>query len=203
MRAATRGPLGLLVLALLAVLAGLALWPDEEPPPAEATAPVKGSADPAAPPLEPEASPTGPTRQQGGRTYAPGQRTPLRRATTTSSPSASAPADEPAPGIQDKRPGASQGSSTLEAIQDRVGLVEDDIQVCLGQWMELDPDLEGRVVVGFQLDADGLQDAWIADHSEVPFGPLSCFSAAVYEVDWSGVSEDPVEVTFPFEFDAG
>ena len=68
--------------------------------------------------------------------------------------------------------------------------------------MALDPDLEGQVNIGFQLNADGLQDAYVVDHSDVPLGPLSCFAAAVGEVDWAGVTADPLEVTFPFTFNS-
>ena len=46
---------------------------------------------------------------------------------------------------------------------------------------------------------DGLQQAAVVDHTDVPLGPLSCFSAAIDTVDWSGVTSEPVEITFPFQ----
>ena len=63
-------------------------------------------------------------------------------------------------------------------------------------------ELHGDVAVSFQIDATGLTDAWILEHSDVPFGPLTCFSAAVYGVDWSGVSSTPAEVSLVFTLDA-
>jgi hypothetical protein len=33
----------------------------------------------------------------------------------------------------------------------------------------------------------------------VPDGPLTCFSSAIYDVDWADITEKPLEVTFPFE----
>ena len=42
---------------------------------------------------------------------------------------------------------------------------------------------------------------WVTDHDEVPFGPLTCFSGAVYDVDWSGITDSPVEVTFSFDLE--
>jgi len=40
---------------------------------------------------------------------------------------------------------------------------------------------------------------WPSPGSSPPAGPLSCFGAAIYEVDWSGVTDSPLEVTLPFE----
>ena len=111
---------------------------------------------------------------------------------------------DPAPaniGPVDRRENPSGDPAALQAaIRGRMDAVGDDIGACLGEWMALDPTLAGKVNVGFQLDATGLTDAWIVDHSDVPLGPLSCFGSAVYGVDWSGVTTEPLEVTFPFTF---
>lgn len=95
------------------------------------------------------------------------------------------------------------GGATAEAIEGKMDEVTDEIAACLGEWMALDPSLEGKVNMGFQIGPEGLTDAWVDDHTDVPFGPLSCFGTAIYSADWTGVSAEPVEVTFPFVFTQG
>jgi len=87
----------------------------------------------------------------------------------------------------------------MASITAGMELVRDDITECLDAWYELTPDLEASVDLAFQLDSSGLQDAWVDDHDDVPFGPLTCFGGAVYEVDWSGMTSSPIEVTFTFD----
>lgn len=171
--------------------------------------PVKASAPPMAapPPLS--------------RSFREGARTPIPRPVKTNVAAAEAPAppttpagtsnSPPAPLINDDEPAAGgpvdkrespgpEGAATVTRIKEKMDGVTDEIAECLGEWMALDPALEGEVAMGFRIGPDGLQEAWVVDHSEVPFGPLSCFGAAIHSADWSGVSEQPVEVTFPFTF---
>ncbi|MCA9693841.1 MAG: hypothetical protein KC636_29915 [Myxococcales bacterium] len=85
-------------------------------------------------------------------------------------------------------------------LQAGLELVRDDIEECLAAWSELDPALTGEVMIGFDVSPEGLTNAWIEEHSDVPAGPLSCFGSAVYEVDWSGITEEPVMITSSFEY---
>ena len=184
------------------------LWPTEAQPPS-ATPPARHAR----------------TYKSGARTPLPHQA--RKPATGTSPASAAAPSrensapasppagsqgqvsDDPAMGSDPPAPSGpvdrrehppADAEQVRAAIMERMEDVSQDISSCLGEWMALDPDLEGQVNIGFQLNADGLQDAYVVDHSDVPLGPLSCFAAAVGEVDWAGVTADPLEVTFPFTF---
>ena len=111
---------------------------------------------------------------------------------------------EQSDGPVDRRENPPQnGGPTAQAIRSKMDEVTDEMAECLGEWMALDPSLEGKVSMGFRIGPDGLQDAWVVDHTDVPFGPLSCFGSAIYSADWTGVSAEPVEVTFPFVFTQG
>ena len=63
------------------------------------------------------------------------------------------------------------------------------------------PGLTGKVTLEFVLGPDGLADVGILEHSDVPMGPLSCFSAAVWEVEWPAPATGTLTVTYPFEFE--
>lgn len=122
----------------------------------------------------------------------------LPAAATTPDESPSPAADQQAPLI-DRRPASQLGDgSVAAAIQDNMEDVREDIAGCINDWLAVEPNIEGKVNVGFRINADGLQEAWIADHESVPDGPLTCFASAVYAADWEGISDQPVEVTFPF-----
>lgn len=153
------------------------------------------------------ASPDG--RKPGGKHFKEGSRTEIprraqTRAATTSAPASPTTPAEPAKpqdGPVDRREGAhGSGQEVVSDIQERMASVKDDISECLGAWMEQDPDLEGKVLLTFQIGPEGLQDAWVKDYEDVPFGPLSCFSSAVYAVDWTGVTDEPLEITWPIVF---
>jgi len=117
---------------------------------------------------------------------------------------ASPPGDEDRDGPVDRRSDAHVASEQLlDDIKTGIDLVRDDIEACIEDWSEVEPDMDGQVVVRFSLDADGLQEAWIGDVEDVPAGPLTCFAAAVWEVDWADISDDPIEVSFPFEVTTG
>jgi len=83
------------------------------------------------------------------------------------------------------------------------GEVLDDIRACLAQWRALDPTLEGEVEIGFTLGAEGLEQAEIREHDGVPIGPLTCFSAAVYDADWPVVPDGKLNVHYPVRIDEG
>ena len=72
---------------------------------------------------------------------------------------------------------ASIRSTTAEAF--RADLLE-----CLNSWWLLDQGIEGQVDLEFVVDESGLKEAAVLDHSGVPFGPLTCFSSALYRTSW-------------------
>ena len=85
-----------------------------------------------------------------------------------------------------------------EDIMGGMELVQDDVADCIQSWIDAGEKVDGKVNIGFQIDQDGLQDAWVTDVEAIPDGPKSCFASAIYGVDWSGISEEPIEITFPF-----
>jgi hypothetical protein len=90
-------------------------------------------------------------------------------------------------------------AGTLKSVADRM---RPSISACVEAWTAEVPQIEGRVVLGWDLGPDGVQTAWIEEHEDVPVGVLGCFSAAVYEQDWPP-APDGVRVTFPFVVEAG
>ncbi len=102
--------------------------------------------------------------------------------------------------LKDRRenPGP-DGATVLAAVGVGMDMLRDEISSCLELWTKDEPDFSAQVDLAFQIDAEGLQKAWIARHSKVPLGPLSCFGSAIYEIDWSGMTTSPIEVTFTFK----
>lgn len=192
-----------LVVALAALLAWVLLRPATQTPATQTPGP-----DPAAPgpdPAAPDPAPTAADSARHARTWRSGARTPVPRAPSRARrPDAGAPSPAPevpaeAGPIDRREHPPADAAQTRDAIWSRLDDVEADIETCLDAWRAEDPDLEGTVNMGFQIDASGLQQAFVVDHSDVPLGPLSCFSAAIGDVDWSELSSEPVEITFPFE----
>ncbi len=137
----------------------------------------------------------------GSRTVVAGPSTPAQRPAVARSvePVEGKPAASSGP--VDKREGTHADSAAImAALQEKIAKLRPDISECIGGWMELDPGLAGEVEIGFQLEHDGLTEAWVVDHSDVPFGPRSCFGAAIAAADWSGVGDEPLEVTLRFGF---
>jgi RNA polymerase sigma factor (sigma-70 family) len=66
---------------------------------------------------------------------------------------------------------------------------------CLQGWSAPDPALAKGVMLAIELDPDGLQSVGIEDMVDVPSGPLSCLSDAVYGLDWSGIVDRPMKLT--------
>ena len=143
------------------------------------------------------------------RTFRAGARTPIPRDLQIQEESEETGGEEPLVPTLADRPGDGAADDLVpeEEIVEMVRRVMeeevvDSIEDCLHAWWMLDPALEGRVVLEFQLDATGLAEAGIRDHSEVPMGPLTCFATALYAADWPG-SEGETTVHYPVEFHSG
>jgi len=111
-----------------------------------------------------------------------------------------------APGVKlptDRRenPGP-RAKAQLEILGYAFQTLREDVDDCLRQWQAMDAGATGEVMLVFQLDHDGLQKTWLEGAGQVPFGPKSCIANAVYGLDWSGVADEPVQVSQRFELDA-
>lgn len=125
---------------------------------------------------------------------------PIRKAVAPAQPAAPALPQAQPSGPVDRRENADpDAAGELAEIRAGMDLVAEDIGACISEWEAIYPALNGKVNVAFTLNADGLQEAWIMEATDIPVGPLSCFSAAVWGVEWVGVVRDPVQVTFPFQ----
>ncbi len=103
----------------------------------------------------------------------------------------------------DKRaaPGA-RAPQELEILGYAFEALEEDVRECLSQWEALDAGATGEVMLLFDLDARGLQKTWLESAADVPFGPRSCISNAVYGLDWSNVVTEPAQVSQRFDLGA-
>ena len=139
--------------------------------------------------------------------HAPGQRTLLPR------PAASTPSQDASPRprlkagdeLKDRRgqPPSPADDEFQEQLKASMDAVEEDVTECLRAWSQVDPDIHGRVSLAFQLDKSGLGKVWIKDWAQVPQGPLSCFASAVYGVDWSNITDQPIEISNHFVVEKG
>ncbi len=103
----------------------------------------------------------------------------------------------------DKRaaPGA-RAQQELEILGYAFEALKEDVRECLSQWEALDAGATGEVMLVFQLDSKGLQKTWLDSAADVPFGPRSCISNAVYGLDWSNVVSEPAQVSERFDLGA-
>ncbi|MDP1917570.1 MAG: hypothetical protein Q8L14_15115 [Myxococcales bacterium] len=103
----------------------------------------------------------------------------------------------------DKRaaPGA-RAQQELEILGYAFEALEEDVRECLSQWEALDAGATGEVMLVFQLDSKGLQKTWLDSAADVPFGPRSCISNAVYGLDWANVVSEPAQVSQRFDLGA-
>lgn len=103
-------------------------------------------------------------------------------------------------GPVDRRGGADRPRSVreLEALSFGMKTLDEDLQECLSQWKELDPDKTPEVTIGFYLDSSGLTESFVENADDLPFGPKTCLSNAVYGIDWSHIVEAPAKVTKRF-----
>jgi hypothetical protein len=173
----------------------------------EGAAAGPATASDAAAPIAPAA--TRATPQKGARTLLPPP--PSARPPAAGAPAAAASGDAgPSPRarlaksgpIKDRRGlPPSEATEALRAeVEARLDMVHEDVEACLRDWSAFDPSIEGEVAIAFGIDAQGLTQVWIQDHADVPPGPLSCFASAVYGVDWSAITEQPIEITHRFEY---
>ncbi len=180
----------LVLAALLALGLGLLLSRPEPParapqePAARSTPSPDGSPTASAEP--PATAPAADARKRT-RIPRPAQASAPRKIVTRT---ASASSDPAAPSTSE--------DPTRDNILARRDAIREDISACIARWGELEPGLEGRVLVEFELDERGLSDAWIADHDGVPEGTLDCFSEAVWHIDWEGTVALPLTVSLPF-----
>lgn len=178
-----------------------------EAPVSPTAAPVNRPAVAAAPPrvlLDKPATPPSrrrPAPVNAAPAAAPPPEAP-RPIDAAASPEEGAAEAENAGPIDRRRPDQQDGGGLQASIKQMMDYASEDIERCISDWAAVDPNLAGEVVIGFQFDKDGLTSAWVTDHSDVPAGPRSCFAAAVYDIDWSGLTDEPVEVTWPFSFSA-
>jgi hypothetical protein len=145
-----------------------------------------------------------PTRIKA-HTHRPGARTAIPRllpATTGRGAPDPTPAGPPAQlrpatrPLTDRRPDPGPGSEAMKAeIMRRLQLADDASNLCLQSWAGIDPTLEKGVRMRFTLDADGLDQVFLEDRADVPAGPLACLSEAIYQQDWSGLTEAPLQIT--------
>jgi len=106
--------------------------------------------------------------------------------------------------LTDRRPGKpADGDRLGRELSKRIATAEEGAERCLDRWAELDDSLQSGVVLAFTLDAQGLQEVWIQDRSDVPSGPLKCIADAVYPVDWGGLTDAPVKVTIKIRYESG
>ncbi|MED5373904.1 MAG: hypothetical protein VX899_22995 [Myxococcota bacterium] len=92
---------------------------------------------------------------------------------------------------------------TPETLMEVADAMHPEINDCVNEWAPvLPPELQGRLVLAFTLDEQGVDEAWVDEVEALPAGVLGCFSSAVYNQRWPA-AEGGVEVTLPFEVDMG
>jgi hypothetical protein len=195
-------------LVAVAVVLGLAAWwwlrpaasaPEAERAPGPGPARIVPRVD--APGEAPgSAAPLAPPRAEVPRAPPP----PRTELTRPASPRAEAPRSiaQPPPGRAqptDRRGGSNpRAQHELETLSYGFETLDEDIQACLDQWTALDPEKTPEVMIGFELDRSGLTRSFVENAEDVPFGPRSCLSNAVYGLDWSNIVEQPAKVTKRF-----
>lgn len=193
---------------LVAVAVGLGFFLRSQPTPATATTAERADSGSAAP--RPSGSPTNAVTPEGvdaGATSAPSRR--QVELAYTPPPVASDAGLRAVRGLgpptppTDKRaaPGA-RAQQELEILGYAFEALEEDVRECLSQWEALDAGATGEVMLVFQLDSKGLQKTWLDSAADVPFGPRSCISNAVYGLDWSNVVSEPAQVSQRFDLGA-
>jgi hypothetical protein len=105
--------------------------------------------------------------------------------------------------MADKRTNPGPGAAELKAqIMKRLDQAREAAERCMERWAVVDPSLEKGVMLAFSLDADGLQEVWIEDRADIPSGPLQCLSEGVYQMDWSGLTQEPLKVSDKIRYEA-
>ena len=102
-------------------------------------------------------------------------------------------------GLPDFAISAWDAPTELELIHAGLDTIQEDIEACLAQWAATDAQVEGKILIGFQLDETGLTGSWVDHGDTLPFGVKTCFASAVYGVDWSHIVKHPAEITNNYE----
>jgi hypothetical protein len=87
---------------------------------------------------------------------------------------------------------------TAVAIDRTIKDILPDMVTCLNAWGAADMTFSGSVALGFDIGPDGLSEVWVDDVDNVPAGPLSCLSGAVWDADWPPFQEDTIAI-YPFQ----
>jgi hypothetical protein len=198
--------IGLAVTAALGAIAVL-LWPEPRP------GAVVGSSEPGTiehravepKPAAPEPQQRGhhllapPARARVAVTASDGGEGAARQAAVAPAAPAPSMTQSAPPGPEDKRglTGA-RIAAEHESVAYATQTLHDDIKECLAEWRKIQPSAPGAVMLAFEIDRDGLQRSWLDYDGELPLGPASCFSNAVYGIDWSHIVDSPAKITMRF-----
>jgi hypothetical protein len=110
---------------------------------------------------------------------------------------------QPGDGLEDKRRGPRLGSDEMkEALESRLADAHKAAERCMDQWTEAEDALVSGVMLGFTVDAAGLDDVWLDGKSTIPPGPLACIAGSVYPIDWSGITSESITVTVKLRYEA-
>jgi hypothetical protein len=104
-------------------------------------------------------------------------------------------------GLKDRRPAGHRSSPRLRAeLDQRLEQANKAVEACLDEWPKEDPSLRAGVMLVFTLDERGLDEVWIEDATTVPSAPLECISNSLYPIDWSGLTVDPLTVSWRLRY---
>jgi hypothetical protein len=196
-------------------LCGLLWWRLAPREPAEGTAPAPQSELPGSPtPQDTAAAPVHrPTASGSQATPAPSSPRPTPAPAASPgrivlAPPEAVPHDSdytvppPQTQLRDRRanPGP-HAASEREAVGYALDTLDEDIEACLDEWRKTQTKLQGSLMLSIEIDASGLQKAWIDTDGGVPLGPQSCFANAVYGIDWSHMAHQPAMITRPYSFE--
>lgn len=146
------------------------------------------------------------TYEKGGRTAIP--RTLAQQVEKTPNPEEASP-DKPDESVTDTslQAGLPEPTEVLEGDALRQAIaqtmrddVTEDILFCLEVWWMKDPGIQGVVELEYVIDEQGLREAFVVDHTDVPFGQLTCFATALYRTAWPASVEGEVVISQPIIF---
>jgi hypothetical protein len=159
----------------------------EVAPPTAAPVAAKAAAGASATPTAAAGAAPAPVRARIPRPPSlPAQPAPARATTTAATTELRGPIDRRGPGAPAVK------TAELGAKLDTIAA---DIEACVAAWQELDPSIDGTAMLAFQIGSEGLTEVWLAEHAELPAAAATCFSSAVYAVDWAGLTDSPIEIT--------
>ena len=147
-------------------------------------------------------------KSQDPKTYEKGGRTAIPRKLAQKIEK-TPPPEEPKDAVEDTslQAGLPAPTESLEGDGLRTAIaqtmrdeVTEDILFCLEVWWMKDPGIQGMVELEYVIDEGGLKEAFVVDHTEVPFGQLSCFATALYRTAWPASAEGEVVISQPIIF---